>query len=806
MTKRPTLLLTALSLAAAGAVLAQAPNLSRLPRNYGLSEDGTRLVRARTENAGLYTLDSVPLIELFFEEEDWFPLVDSTGLFGTLVYRGDTLREVFVEVKGSSTDLGNNTRKKSFNVEVDGVFEDQDIGGYTSLNLHSGIYDNSHLRESLFYDVARAHLPGAQSNWVELRVNGALWGAYINTQQIDKKFLRQWFFSDEGPRWRGEANNPGKRTGGPDTCAAPTAPGRFASNSSLIYQGPDTAAYLPYYRERGTLEPGSWAKLVTAIEKLNLTPAEQLADTLPKYIAVDEALWFLAHENLLTDEDGYLIKTQSDYQVYIDPTTGQLIPLEYDGNGGFVRENVELPPLFRADETCLALVHRLLSVPRWRQRYLAHYRTLVRERIDTAAINERLDEIGGLIDDLERRDSIGSEIASYERFLSGRSGLREVVAARFEYLDTLPELRASGITVAGVAHASVDADATAIAGGSDYFVTAAISWTEGPVGEVYLHTAPDPRVLPEGVSARFRENRMLDDGLHGDGAAGDGVYGARLTAQVPGALHRYYFEVTGATADAPSEIHPSGGEHDTYYFVSASPTATALGPVRINELVADNDTGATDEAGEFEDWVEFYNDSDAAVDLSGYGFSDDPERPRRFVFPDTVLAPRAFLTLWADDDESDGSMHASFKLSRGGEALALVDPTGVIVDSVAFPELPTDSAFARRPDGTGAFVIATPTFGATNVPDASGTRAPLAYAEALLFPNPSPATATTTTLRAPVTGLALSLRDALGRELWQVSTTNAREVAIPTGDLPAGTYALVLRGAEGTRALRLLRR
>ena len=33
------------------------------------------------------------------------------------------------------------------------------------------------------------------------------------------------------------------------------------------------------------------------------------------------------------------------------------------------------------------------------------------------------------------------------------------------------------------------------------------------------------------------------------------------------------------------------------------------------------------------DWVELYNGGSAAIDLSGYGLSDDPAQPRKWQFP-----------------------------------------------------------------------------------------------------------------------------------------------------------------------------
>ncbi len=788
---------TAVSLTSANA---QALDLSRLPKNYHLSADGQHLVRGRVDNARLYSLEEVPVVEFLFAEDNWFELVDSIGLLGSVVFEGDTLREVFVEVKGSSTDYGNTTLKKSFNVEIDAVNEDQDVAGYTSLNLHSGIYDNSHLREPIFYDISRRHLPASQSNFVELRINGKPWGAYINTQQIDGKFLGQWFFDGSGPRWRGES--PFGRVGGGEGCADATEPGKPPSGSGLLYFGTDSADYFRYYTNRGKHEAGDWDKLVRVITKLNLTSDADLQDTLPKYLAIDETLWFLAHEILLTDGDGYVFKTQSDFQLYIDPSTGQLVPLEYDGNGGINSPWNEVPPTFRASEVCVPLINKLLSVPRWRQRYLAHFRDLVREQYDTAYIGTRIDKLGDLIDELERNDTIGSALVTYQQFRGSRYELKQTIRGRYEYLATHPDLRPSGIAVTAAGHIPTDPTATTIDGGADYFVTATVSATDG-LGEVYVHVAPDPRVLPKGTSARYRETRMFDDGAHGDGAAGDGVYGARLTAQRAGALHRYYFEVTGATPTAPSEIFPTGGEHETFYFLSTSVVASQLGPVRINELMSDNETGATDEEGKFEDWIELYNDSDSRVDLSGFAISDDPTRPQRYVFPDGVaIEARGYLIIWADDDQDDGPLHTNFNLSKNGESLSLVDRNGTVVDTVTFPALLPDSAYARRPDGTGPWRIAKPTFGVTNGTSV-GVRNTVAFPGARLYPNPS--AGSTVALALPREGLEVGLFDPLGRQVWHRAKSTTARVDIPTAGLTAGVYVITVRGSEGTQHFTLVR-
>ncbi len=228
----------------------------------------------------------------------------------------------------------------------------------------------------------------------------------------------------------------------------------------------------------------------------------------------------------------------------------------------------------------------------------------------------------------------------------------------------------------------------------------------------------------------------------------------------------------------------------------------ALGPVRINELVADNETGPTDEEGKFEDWIELYNDSDARVDLSGYGISDDPERPQRYVFPDGVaIGPRAYLIVWADDDQDDGPLHTNFNLSKDGERLSLVDRSGATVDSVTFPQLGADLAYARQPDGTGAWKITAPTFGVSNG-DPSRVREPAAFPDARLYPNPSSGGEVSVSL--PRAGLELSLYDPLGRRVWQ-QVNASLQANVPNAELAVGLYVLTVRGEEGVRHLHFVR-
>ena len=154
-------------------------------------------------------------------------------------------------------------------------------------------------------------------------------------------------------------------------------------------------------------------------------------------------------------------------------------------------------------------------------------------------------------------------------------------------------------------------------------------------------------------------------------------------------------------------------------FLRANVAAPATLPkLFVNEVLASNGSIAMDEAGDFEDYIEIYNGDDVTIDLSGMQLSDDIFDPLKWAFPEgTMLAPGAFLIVWCDDEPAEGPLHATFKLSAGGESAVLshrADEGSVLIDAITYPGLITDQSYGRTPDGSESFEIfcaVTPGFG-----------------------------------------------------------------------------------------------
>ncbi|MBL7781895.1 MAG: CotH kinase family protein [Saprospiraceae bacterium] len=149
--------------------------------------------------------------------------------------------------------------------------------------------------------------------------------------------------------------------------------------------------------------------------------------------------------------------------------------------------------------------------------------------------------------------------------------------------------------------------------------------------------------------------------------------------------------------------------------------------LKINEILASNQSIVADTSGDYDDWVEIYNSGDEAVDLAGFFISDKTAQPFKWKIPsgsaETIVEAGSFLLLWLDDEPEQGALHAPFKLDAAGESFLLSSPDSLLLDEWSFGQQTTDISLARQPDGTGEWVFCpAPTPGASN---ATSTSVPL---------------------------------------------------------------------------------
>jgi hypothetical protein len=136
--------------------------------------------------------------------------------------------------------------------------------------------------------------------------------------------------------------------------------------------------------------------------------------------------------------------------------------------------------------------------------------------------------------------------------------------------------------------------------------------------------------------------------------------------------------------------------------------------IRINEILAQNVSVAIDtDFGEFADFIELYNASNAPINLKDYSITDDSTDKRKWVFPEYEILPGAYFLLWADgEDKIAGVMafsnyrnaniitksyHLNFGLSADGEYLGLYNANGNLLDELTCGAQLPDVSFGRNP-------------------------------------------------------------------------------------------------------------
>ena len=327
----------------------------------------------------LYDIGTLRTIFLQFEDAGWErELADfhntDVEVPATMTVDGRTYKDVGVQFRGASSfRMVPEGLKRSLNVSIDSFVDDQNLGGYRTLNLLNANNDPTFLRAFLYTQIAQRYIPTPKMNFVRVVINGESWGVYLNAQQFNSDFARDWFKVTRGARWK--------------------VPGSPRGQAGLEYLGDDPSRYRRLYEIKSKDDAESWQALIRLTRVLNETPPDKLEVALAPLLDIDNALKFLALEVAMVNSDGYWTRA-SDYNIYRD-TAGRFHIIPHDvnealgGEGGgraFMGRGAQLDPLVGIDDPTKPLRSKLLAVPALRDRYLGYVREIATKWLDWNAL------------------------------------------------------------------------------------------------------------------------------------------------------------------------------------------------------------------------------------------------------------------------------------------------------------------------------------------------------------------------------------------------------------------------------------
>ncbi len=671
-------------------------------RSAGPNTNFLQFFRAlKTE--GLYDPALFRTVNLIFTQANWQTLLASGRSFETntgctvFLDNGATNFNVGARYKGN-TSYTFASNKKSINLEFDWFDTNSNLMTYQTMNLNNAAGDETIMREALYFTAMSHYAPCPKGAMCRVFINGGFWGVYALIQQENTQLIKEWFPSANGDRWRS-----------PNISQA----GFSSSNSAFGYFGTNIASYFNKYELKTDNVPTNvaWTRLVNAISILNTTPTNVLRDVLENTWAVDDWLWFLALENIFTDDDSYWNKG-SDFQFYYEPESGRMHPVEHDGNEAFQAGDSSLSPMVGygasggfANLFNRPLLSRLLGVNEFRQRYLAHMRTALQEYYNPTVLTPMIDAFHLL--------SVNAIIADPNKnftmiaYTNDLIAVKTYVTNRYNYLTAHPELTPTPpmfLAVNGPASPPKPTEVPVITAQLQNTVPTTIE-------SVWLYYRDKPY-------GRFTAVQMFDDGAHGDSVPGEGIYGATTTNFPAGNKIHFYIEARSSIAPNPVSFSPARAEHETFSYRVGLESATNTAVI-INEFMASNLSTVADPQGEFDDWIELRNITDQDFDLTGFYLTDDPLNPRKWAFPPgTVIAANGFLIVWADENGlARPGLHANFKLAASGEQIYLIDKDAnfnAVLDSIVFGQQQTDVSYGRSSANADVWMSMPPTPGVQN--------------------------------------------------------------------------------------------
>ena len=679
-------------------------NVSLIPKetlhNNVQTDVQTSLTTIPEASPSLYDAQTLRTLYLRFHHEDWSEQMNAfyrtdIEVPAELIVDGQVYPEVGVHFRGTSSYFTVRSDKKSFNIAVDYGKDGQRLYGYKTLNLLNGHVDASFLREVLYNRIARDYIPAMKTNLVKLVINGENWGVYINLQQYNKDFLAEQFGTKGGVRWK-------------------VGPGK---GGALTYAGDDPTAYQETYQLKTNNVEAPWQDLIALCKMLDETTANaELVENLPSLLNIDQVLWQLAVSNVFMDDDGYIHKG-GDYAIYQD-VNGRFHLIPHDNNesfrfgregrggpggggpGGWSWGNLEngmASPVAHEDNAARPVIHRLLSNPEWRARYLAHVRTVADEWLDWEVLDPIINEYQALIDAEVQQDD--KKLYGYEDFATGTpADLERFVTQRREYLRTHPELNKPAPKITAVEIGS----GTSPVANQPVSVKATLDKSLA-ADSVFLYYSPERSA----VFNRIKMEKKADS------------YTAHIPAFPANTTVYYYIEANAVKTHGTTVFSPVHAEQGAAHYRVGVPVVKGS-PIVINELMASNTKSLADPQGQYEDWLELHNLSDTTVNLTGMYLTDKTDNLKKWAFPaDTTIPAHGYLLVWLDEDgKAEAGLHANFKLSRNGEIVMLVDTDArgnQVLDTVAFEKQEKDVALGRWPNGSGKLKQVQTTPGKENV-------------------------------------------------------------------------------------------
>ncbi|SDC30876.1 CotH kinase family protein [Williamwhitmania taraxaci] len=739
------------------------------------------------ENGQVFIDTEVPRIDITLSATDLTALFALGGEYSDTEYPGmfifksgvtaDTLQEVGVRLRGNTSRV---SQKKSFKVSFNTFVQGRKYHGLEKLNLNGEHNDPSIIRSKLGWDILNASgVPSPRANHVRLYINDKYYGLYINVEHVDEVLVKNRFGNNGGNLYK---------------CLYP-ADLTYKGSSGSAYQGTNSAGRI--YDLKTNVAADDYTDLANFIGILNNSSITELPQKLEQVFNVNSYLKYMAMEVLTGHWDGYSYNKNNFYLYHNQATNKfEFIPYDLDNTFGidwfginWATRNVYS---WANGSESRPLTKRLLSIKTYRDRYTFYLKQLINNSFGSSQLEPKISRIKGMITPYASEDTYRS--LDYGWSLNDFSNSYiQALGAHVKY-GLIPYITTRRSQVL-VQLETVDI-APVISNATHYAVSYKLPITISATVEDE-DVAPVVKLFYSMNGGTFLELNLAKNRL--------GQYADTLAPLTNPSKISYY--ITASDSKHQQTREPISGN----YTIDLKQQTTST--LYINEIMANNNQTLTDNAGDFDDWIELFNGGAQDIWLGDKFLSNHSYNPNQWPLPDTIIKAGGYMVFWADDNEIQGKMHTSFKLNKEGEEIILFDSeeNGYrFIDGFMFPHMDNDISYGKLPNGTGPVMLMnSPTPGTANV--GGGPNSKTKIPEVMAYPNPFAESVIIKLSEIPKGNITVTIANISGGVVAQQHIANAEW---PTTGLiwnamrsqnPQGIYIVsIMVEREGKRSLYLM--
>jgi spore coat protein CotH len=341
---------------------------------------------------------------IVMDPQDWSSLqrdfLSNQYYAANIAVDGEVLQQVGIRSRGKGSRSGT---KPGLLIDTNKYVSNQEFHGVKKLVLDNVIQDGSFLHEPLAYPVFEAMgIAGPAISYTRVTVNDQYWGVYWLIENIDKNFLAARFGDKEGNLYKYE----------------------YVEDYRFTDKGSDPKAYVPIFKGESPDNP-DMTGLVAFIQAANSASETGFAAAMGQYMDVDRFLTYVAVENAIAGQDGF-VGLQGMNNMYLYQFTGQtkFVFIPWDQDTSFV--SATWPVMQRMDTN--VLTRKLIADPAKKQFYLDQVKAAAAKAVNAAFLMPKLEAYYSVMRNAVLEDT--KKPFTNEQFEQGVQGMRGVIAAR----------------------------------------------------------------------------------------------------------------------------------------------------------------------------------------------------------------------------------------------------------------------------------------------------------------------------------------------------------------------------------------